>query len=133
MQRSVTADASSVTYDQAQATVEFVEPTPPADGLPPFEVRFRFAPGGAFDSFLHFHADHSEYLYCQQGRIRFTLGTEVRWVEPADGVIEIKPWMPHRWEVLPDSDIETIVWEASAPDPEVKELFFRYVASSGAV
>jgi quercetin dioxygenase-like cupin family protein len=127
MQRSVTADAPSVSYEQAQAIVDFVDPAPPAPGLPPFQVRFRFAPGGAFDSFLHFHAEHSEYLYCQQGRIRLTLGTETRWVGPDDGPIEITQWTPHRWEVLPDSDVETVVWEQSTPDPEMKELFFRCV------
>lgn len=125
MQRSVTADAPSVSYERARATVDFVEPTPPAPGLPPFEVRLRFDPGGAFDSFLHFHSEHLEFLYCEKGWIRVTLGTVIRWMGPEDGVVEIKPWKPHRWEVLPDSDEETVVWEKSEPDPELKELFFR--------
>jgi quercetin dioxygenase-like cupin family protein len=125
MQRSATADAPSVSYDQARTTVDFVERVSPAPGLPLFEVRFRIAPGGAFDSFMHYHTEHSEFLYCEKGRMRVTLGTETRWVGPQDGVIEVKPWTPHRWEVVSDDDVETVVWEKSEPDPELKELFFR--------
>jgi quercetin dioxygenase-like cupin family protein len=128
MQRSQTADVTSLPYDRAKATVDFIGPHTPAPGLPPFQVRFRFAPGGAFDSFLHFHADHSEFLYCEKGRIRVTLGTAPpRMVGPEDGLIEIEPWMPHRWEVLAENEEETVVWEQSEPDPEMKELFFRSV------
>jgi quercetin dioxygenase-like cupin family protein len=124
-QRSQTANDASVSYAQAKATVDFLEPAPPVPGLPPFQVRFTFAPGGTFDSFLHFHAEHSEFLYCQKGQIRVTLGTDIRTVGPEDGLIEIPAWTPHRWEVLGDSTEDTVVWEQSTPDPEMKELFFR--------
>ena len=124
MQRSQTASHTTITYDRASAKVEFLTPQPPVPGYPDFQVRFTFAPHGVFDSFLHFHAEHAEHLYCAAGEIRLTLGTKVTTVGPEDGIIEIPPWTPHRWEVL-DSDKETIVWERNSPAPELKELFFR--------
>jgi quercetin dioxygenase-like cupin family protein len=124
-QRSQTADEPCVKYDLAKATVDFLEPTSPAPGLPTFEVRFTFAPGGVFDSFFHFHAEHSEYLYVEKGQIRVTVGTTISTVSSEDGLLEIPPWTPHRWEVLGDPNEETVVWEQNAPDAEMKELFFR--------
>ena len=91
------------------------------------QVRFTFARRGAFDSFLHFHAEHAESLYCQSGQIRLTIGTTVTMIGPGDGIVEVAAWTPHRWEVLGDSAEETVVWESNAPDPEFKELFFRSV------
>lgn len=125
VQLSRTADQTTIAYKQAQASVDFVEPVEPVSGLGQFEVRFRFAPGGQFDSFLHFHAQHAESLYCQQGSIRMTIGTTVSIVRPEDGVIKIAPWTVHRWEVLGTEAGETIVWESSQPGPERKEMFFR--------
>jgi mannose-6-phosphate isomerase-like protein (cupin superfamily) len=129
MQRSQTADVTTLSYAPAKTTIEFIGPYSPAPDLPPFQVRFRIAPSGAFDSFMHFHANHSEFLYCEKGRIRVTLGSEPpRMVGPKDSVVEIKPRMPHRWEVLEESE-ETVVSEQSEPNPEMKELFFRCVSS----
>jgi quercetin dioxygenase-like cupin family protein len=125
MQRTNTADDPTITYNQANAQIDFLDPTFPSPGLPPFQVRFRFAPHAVFNSFLHFHAEHSEYLYCESGRIRLTLGTETRFVTKEDGMIEVPAWMPHGWEVLGDSGEETVVWEQNKPDPDFKELFFR--------
>jgi quercetin dioxygenase-like cupin family protein len=125
MKRSQTSTAPTIPYLQADAQVDFVTPQAPVPGYPEFQVRFTFAPRGKFDSFLHFHAEHSEQLYCQSGRIRLTLGTEVKMVGKEDGVVEIPEWVPHRWEVLGDCNDETIVWESNSPDPEFKELFFR--------
>jgi quercetin dioxygenase-like cupin family protein len=130
MKRSQAADSDSLDYVRAKAKVDFVGALSPAPGLPSFPVRFRFAPGGEFDSFLHFHAEHSEYIFCEKGRIRVTLGSKIRWVGPEDGMIEVKPWTPHRWEVITGNEEETIVWENSQPDFELKELFFRFVVSA---
>jgi len=125
MQRSRTALNKTIAYDRASAKVDFVQPQPPVPGYPDFQVRFTFAPHGVFDSFLHFHAEHAEHLYCQTGHIRLTLGTSITTVGPEDGIVEIPAWTPHRWEVLGASDEDTIVWERNSPDPEFKELFFR--------
>jgi len=127
MQRSQTASLKTIAYDRASARVDFVTPQPPMPGFPDFQVRFTFAPRGAFDSFLHFHAEHAESLYCQAGQIRLTIGTTVTMIGPEDGIVEVPAWTPHRWEVLGDSAEETVVWESNAPDPEFKELFFRSV------
>jgi quercetin dioxygenase-like cupin family protein len=130
MKRSQTSTAVSIPYDRANAQVDFVTPQPPVPGYPDFQVRFTFAPHGKFDSFLHFHSEHSEHLYCESGQIRLTLGTEVRMVGKGDGIVEIPMWMPHRWEVLGDCEEKTVVWERNSPDPEFKELFFRSVITS---
>jgi quercetin dioxygenase-like cupin family protein len=145
MERQTTANSQTIDYRRSKAKVDFLDSVSPREGLPPFRVRFTFAPQGEFDSYLHYHAAHSEYLYCEKGRIRVTLGQEEpRWYGPEDGMIEVKPGVPHRWEVIPNDTAGvggaegdeqgsgTIVWEHSNPDPELKELFFRYVPVSGA-
>jgi len=40
-------------------------------------------------------------------------------------IVEDGTSTPLRWEVVGDSQEETIVWERNSPDPEFKELFFR--------
>jgi mannose-6-phosphate isomerase-like protein (cupin superfamily) len=124
MKRSFTADHPFIKYEAASATLTFDATTPPAPGLEVFDTRFQFGPNAAFDSFLHFHIDHAEFLYCERGRIRVTIGHETRVVGPEDGEISIPKWVPHRWETL-QIDEETVVWERTDPADGEKELFFR--------
>jgi quercetin dioxygenase-like cupin family protein len=99
MRRTKTARDSTIIYNNAKASITF-SPTHPRDDLPIFQVRFHFAPGGRFDSFPHFHTHQTEYLYCEKGEIRVTLGQVIRIVGPEDGMIIVKPWVVHRWESL---------------------------------
>ncbi|KAH9843625.1 uncharacterized protein C8Q71DRAFT_729325, partial [Rhodofomes roseus] len=128
MKRTQTADNPELKYEAAKATLTFGATEPPAPGLPAFQTKFHFQPGAKFDSFLHFHASHAEYLYCEKGRIRVTIGDIVRMVGPEDGQLEISAWTPHRWETL-EADVETIVWERTDPNDGQKELFFRNLMS----
>ena len=121
MRRRKTSQDSTIEYEAAKARVSF-SPARPRQGLPEFQVRFHFPAGAVFDSFLHFHTEQSEYLFCEKGQIRVTVGQLVRLVGPEDGMITIDPWVAHRWETV---GAEAIVWERSDPHPETKELFFR--------
>lgn len=115
--------------DSFCTTLTFGEVHTPDASLPPFDVRFVFAKGRKGDTNHHFHASATEYLYVQQGSIRVTLDGVVRMVGPQDGQIEILPWTPHRWEVLGDSDEDTIVLERTVPANGRKEAFFRNFVS----
>ncbi|KZT63887.1 hypothetical protein DAEQUDRAFT_733330 [Daedalea quercina L-15889] len=128
MKRTQTADSVGVKYSAAKGTVTFGATESPAPGLPTFQTRFHFDPGAKFDSFLHFHASHAEYLYCEQGQIRVQIGDMVKIVGPEDGQLEIPAWTPHRWVTL-GVDQETIVWERTDPNDGQKELFFRNLFS----
>ncbi|KAH9928913.1 uncharacterized protein B0H18DRAFT_1117729 [Fomitopsis serialis] len=123
-----TADNLELKYEAAKATLTFGATEPPAPGLPAFHTKFHFEPGAKFDSFLHFHVSHAEYLYCEKGSIRVTIGAVVRIVGPEDGQLEIPAWTPHQRETL-ETNKETIVWERTDPNDGQKELFFRNLMS----
>jgi quercetin dioxygenase-like cupin family protein len=103
--RTKIAQDTSLRYERAKAVLDF-KTAVPAPGISPFQVAFRFEAGAEFDSFAHFHADHDEFLYVEQGEVMLELnGVSIR-VSPADGELRIPRWTPHRW-YLPSGAAET--------------------------
>lgn len=121
--------------------------------LPPGDVKFTFPTseedttnghiyltiprGSRFDTSLHWHATHTEYMKVIKGRALFTLDGVARVYTPDDDEIEIKPYVWHivtradagRPEGVEGDTEDIVIQERTSPADREKEIFFRNAMS----
>ncbi|KAF5379639.1 hypothetical protein D9757_009183 [Collybiopsis confluens] len=73
---------------------------------------------------LHWHENHDELITVLEGKIKVTLGQEVKICTPESGTVFIPRGTPHALESF--KGIPAVVIESTNPsDFDTKELFFR--------